>query len=101
MKTLEQLREFFNSELINDLQALEQKRKSLLNRVIITAGICLSIGLVVGLLITANDVPVGLFFGLIPAIGISGIIISFMTRGYACDFKNMIIEKLINQIQLS
>lgn len=102
MKTLQQLHSFFKTELTSDLQTLEQKRKSVLNSVLITAGICLAFGLGGGLLLAAGmGSPVGLLFGLIPAVGISAIIISFMTKGYVCDFKILIIEKLIKFIEPS
>jgi len=102
MKTLEQMRSFFETDLIADLQTLEQQRKSILNRVTITAVVCLALGLGGGLLLSAGmESPAGLLFGLIPAVAISAIIISFMTKGYVCDFKILIIEKLIKFLEPS
>ena len=41
MKTLEELREFYESTLVKDLSVLEQQRKSLVNRFLIVVVVIL------------------------------------------------------------
>lgn len=97
MKTLEDLRKFYKTTLINDLRPLEARRKSLVNKFLIVGAVILG-GIVIGFAIMAGagvSAPVIIF---VPVLGIMlGIIIfTVMSKGYVQEFKGTIIGKLVN-----
>ncbi len=98
MKTLEDLKKFYKTTLINDLKPLEARRKSLVNKFLIVGAVILGV-MVIGLAVIAAAGPPTPVIFLVPAIlGIvlAGIIFSFMSKGYVQDFKGTIIGKLVN-----
>jgi len=98
MKTLEDLRKFYQTTLINDLRPLEARRKRLVNKFLIVGAVILG-GIVIGLAVMAGagaPVPVIFFIPAVVGIIIGGIIFSIMSKGYVQDFKGSIIGKLVS-----
>ncbi len=97
MKTLEDLREFYKTTLIDDLKPLEARRKSLVNKFLVAIAFILG-GIVIGFAVMgAAGVPTPVIF-LVPVIVggiIGGIIFRFMSKGYVQEFKGTIIGKLV------
>ena len=100
MKTLEALKEFYQTELIKDLQQLEQKRKQIVQNSMIATGVVFVLGLIVaGILMSQGAPPVVLIFVLIGCIIVGAIIFSIISRGYKAEFKQQIISKIINFLE--
>ena len=97
MKTLEDLKEFYKTTLIDDLRPLEASRKSLVNKFMVAIAFILG-GIVIGFaVIGAAGAPAPVIF-LVPIIigGIlTGIIFSVMSKGYVQEFKGTIIGNLV------
>jgi len=98
MKTLEDLREFYQTTLINDLRPLEARRKSLVNKFLIVGAVILGVIVVAFAIIASAGAPAPVIFIIPAVIGIiiGGIIFSFMSKGYVQEFKGTIIGKLVN-----
>jgi hypothetical protein len=98
MKTIEELKNFYNETLSADLQALEQQRKAILQKIAIV-GIILAIVLFVVLIIAAQSgafpVIIFIFFA---AIIIFGIIAWALSRDYVTNFKSNIIGQIVKFI---
>lgn len=96
MKTLEEIRDFYEKELAADLQAMDIRRQQTVRKGLITAGVITLAGLILGGIIMASDGP-PVFFIVCPAAGIIVGIIVFAAigKGYVSDFKQRIIGKLI------
>jgi len=71
MKTLEQVREFYESELKQSLAAMEQDRQKMISKAMTIAGIIGVVGLVGGLLITQLGVHNGVLLLIVPGICIA------------------------------
>jgi len=96
MKSPEQLRQFFEEKLLDDLRVLEARRKSVLNKISITAAILGSIALLFAILVTAQiRSPAGFIIPLVPAAAIIGLASSFISRGYVSDFKHIVIGAIV------
>ncbi len=98
MKTLEDLRKFYETTLINDLKPLEARRKSLVNRFLIVGAVILG-AIVIGFAVMAAagvPAPVIFFVPVVLGIILGGIIFSVMSKGYVQEFKGTIIGKLVN-----
>ncbi|HOJ64446.1 MAG TPA: DUF3137 domain-containing protein [Spirochaetota bacterium] len=96
MKTIEELKEFYNSDLMGDLKVLEEARTKIAKKLILINILC-GIGLIL---------PIILFF-IIPLLGIIlgiGIIVLWIflaikaSKGYKSDFKSKIIHRIIKFI---
>ncbi len=98
MKTLEDLKKFYKTTLINDLKPLEARRKSLVNKFLIVGAVILGVIVIGFAVIAAAGVPAPVIFFVPAILGIvlAGIIFSFMSKGYVQDFKGTIIGKLVN-----
>jgi hypothetical protein len=100
MKTLQDLREFYNTALSADLKALEARRKALLQK-LIYVGIAVAILVVMVLIFVLHQV--GSFFPVIlfPLI-IGAVLVTFITgllsKGYVREFKTTIIQKIVKFI---
>ena len=98
MKTLEDLKEFYETTLINDLRPLEARRKSLVNKFLIVGAFILG-GIVIGFVVIAAagpPTPVIFFVPAVLGLILGVIIFSLMSKGYVQEFKGTIIGKLVN-----
>ncbi|MHC4773259.1 MAG: hypothetical protein ACYS8S_06745, partial [Planctomycetota bacterium] len=74
MKTLEELKEFYTNELSADLQQMEQKRKQVMQNMMITVGVIGVVGLIIaGVLVSQGAPPPVFIFVLIGCLVIGGI----------------------------
>jgi len=102
MKTTEELRRFYDTVLREDLQALEDKRKRLVNTCIITFVAVVVAGLA-GLAIMGamgGPGPVVFIFPVF-ALVIGGVIYGVQHKDYARDFKEWIIARLVEFVDKS
>ena len=96
MKTLEELKEFYTSELSADLQQMEAKRKQVMQNTLIAVGAVIVLGLIVaGALVSQGAPPLVFIFVLIGCVAIGGIVSAFIGKGYKAEFKQRIITKIV------
>ena len=101
MKTLEELKEFYDTMLIKDLQVLEQQRKAMVNRFLVVAAVILGVVAVGAAMAASSGNVVLIFIPLVIGLIIGGIVLSVMSKGYVEDFKGRIIGKLVGFIDES
>ncbi len=97
MRTLDELKDFYQVTLLDDLKLLEQQRKEVVRK-IHYVGIGSVCTLVISLILTYSYLPHQPVLIILPIIGIAalcGFICKFMCRDYVCWFKAMVIEKLV------
>ncbi len=97
MKTHEELKEFYESTLVNDLKVLEERRKGIVGKLLIIVAVALGIA-GVGAIVMASSgtpAPVIIIVPLIGALVVGGIALSVMRKGYVQEFKTRIINKLV------
>ena len=100
MKTLEQLKEFYESDLRADLEALEEKRKKVLQKIYMAGGFLLC-GIFVGAVLQMQSPELGIgviVASVIITVAISYFIISGDGRGYVHEFKVYVIAKIVHFI---
>ncbi len=104
MKTLEDLQKFYQTDLLPDLEVLEQERKAVVKKVL---SVSLGVGAValVVLLLAAQSIMqtpvVFIFILLMGTIAVIGFITNSMIKEYAGGFKSAIIRKLVTFIDPS
>ena len=102
MKTLEELREFYETTLVEDLRVLEEQRKKLVNKFLIVVVVivaCVGVGFVI--MSSSGGSPVMIIIPLVLGLIIGGIIMSVMSKGYVQDFKGKIISKMVGFVDES
>lgn len=91
--------QFFKTTLLPALQPLEEQRKAVVKKVMITCGTLAGIALLIGVLWWANtQSPVGL---IIPAIGafiLGTFLVKKMTSNYVHAFKNQVVDPIVKYI---
>jgi len=100
VKTLEDLRDFYNTTLLADLQNLEQKRKKLVQKLIY---LIITIVCVVGIcfflwLRNFNTSIAVIFVPLVLCSIIGGFLCKLFTRGYVAQFKSLVIQRIVHFI---
>ncbi len=100
MKTLEELKEFYSTELLDDLQQLEAKRKQVMTNSLITVGVVAILALIVFAVVAAQGggAVIGIFL-LIGAAVVGGFICTAIGKGYKADFKRQIIRKIVTFLE--
>jgi hypothetical protein len=100
MKTLDELKHFYETDLLAELRQLEAKRKQVMQNSLIIFAVLVGLGLVVGIaVLSATGQPVVLLFMAILCAVIGGIIFSFLGRDYKAEFKQKIIGGLVRFIE--
>jgi hypothetical protein len=97
MRTIKELKEFYNTTLLGDLKVLEMQRKEIVRKIYYTGFFCFC-AIVVSLILTYFYLPGEPALYLLEAFGISAIFVwsyRFVSRDYVVWFKAMIIEKLV------
>lgn len=100
MKTLEDLREFYNTTLLADLEGLEQKRKKVAQKLIylIIAIVCV-VGICFFLWLRNFNTSIAVIFvPLVLCLIISGFLCKLFTRGYVAQFKSLVIQRIVHFI---
>jgi hypothetical protein len=100
MKTIEDLRQFYQQQLTPDLQVLEKKRQTILNQIIFVAGGTFAVaGICIVIFASkSGDVVPCIIFPLFGAGVITGLVGWAISRGYTSDFKTMIIGRIVKFI---
>ncbi|RKY37013.1 MAG: Galanin [Candidatus Omnitrophota bacterium] len=93
MKTLAELKKYYQSDLLPDLEVLEQQRKKIINNLSKTAVPVILIALVL-MLLFRNAV---VFIAIFSVVGL-GIAYNYLIRDYVFNFKREIIKKIIKSI---
>jgi hypothetical protein len=102
MKTLEELREFYETTLVEDLRVLEEQRKKLVNKFLIVVVVILGcVGVGFAVMSSSGGSPVMIIVPLVLGLIVGGIIMSVMSKGYVQDFKGKIISKMVGFVDES
>ena len=100
MKTLEELRQFYDTTLINELIVLEAQRKAVVKKVGIAAAGILAVIAVV-LIVMRGAMAQSAMFALFPVVFglvVLGVITHLMARGYVGQFKDVVIYGIVKFI---
>jgi len=100
MKTLDELKRFYDTTLLGDLEVLERQRRDIVRKVTIVIVVALVLGGFVFLLMMQNIGRMGpiVIFPVIVSLIIGGGICTLLSRGYVTDFKSLVIEKIVRFI---
>lgn len=100
MKTLEDLRQFYDSALMPDLQILEQKRKAVLGKlnVIFIIMACISAAGIILFLTNSKLGPIPIIIAIVLCAILGGFAWGIITKDLRRQFKYAVIEKLVNFI---
>lgn len=99
MKTIGEVKAFFQAELLPDLRVLEVQRQAVMRKVLLVVGGLVGTALVIGLVFVSQmGHPAPLFFAVIPASVLAWLISNFLIRGYRSEFKGRVIQKLVHFI---
>jgi hypothetical protein len=100
VKTLDQLREFYDTDLKQDLAALEQQRQRVVTQSLAVFGVLAVVGVAGGLFAMGRGLPpVILVFILIGCAVIGGICHYFAGMDYRGGFKMIILRKMIQFVE--
>lgn len=100
MKTMDELREFYDGALLADLKVLEEKRKGITQKVMIAAGVILCV-LVIWFIVFAmasGRNPAFIFIPFVVGVIILGGIGAFVSKGFVVEFKTKIIGSIVHFI---
>jgi len=97
MKSVQELREFYETTLLDDLRELEAKRKKIVRKLLYVGlgigaaivGVCLMLGQVF------IQKPMALLFPVVIGGLIFGLVYRFSTKGYVSQFKAGVIRKIV------
>jgi hypothetical protein len=100
MKTLDELREFYDADLKRDLAEFERQRRKIVSHSMIVFGVLAVAGIVGALLLMRQGIqPVFLLFILIGCIIIGGVYYYIAGMDYRSGFKEVILQKLITFVE--
>jgi len=100
VKTLEDLKNFYETALMSDLMVLEQQRRSVVRKVawvIITTASIAGVAFFVAMQSLREAGPV-VIFPIIAGLLIGAGVCYLLTRGYVADFKALVIERIVRFI---
>lgn len=100
MKTLEELRHYYNTSLLQELGALESRRKRIAKRIIFSAGILAAAALFLGVFLLPS-LPLNTFVAVFGGVVIGGGVLIFITNArdyanYRAEFKRSIIFRIVS-----
>jgi hypothetical protein len=96
MKTIGEVKSFYQTELLPDLRVLERQRLAVMQKVLWVGGGLIGLALVLGGWFAAQaGHPVPLFVAVVPAAILSSLICNWIVKGYRSQFKGDIIQKLV------
>jgi hypothetical protein len=100
MKTLDELREFYDTDLVRDLADFERQRQKIVSHSMIVFGVLAAVGGLASLfLIRQGQPPVVLIFVFVACAMIGGAYYCFAARDYRSGFKEIILQKLITFVE--
>ncbi|MHC4645971.1 MAG: DUF3137 domain-containing protein [Planctomycetota bacterium] len=100
MKTLDDLKRFYETTLAADLNALENKRRAILRK-LAYVGACIAIPPVIFLLFSglgSGSFLPAMIFPPVIAVVIFAFVAHFLSKGYVIEFKSAIIQKILRFI---
>jgi hypothetical protein len=96
LKSLDDLKQFYNEQLIGDLQLLEAKRKKTLHKMTITAATAFAIALILGVFLGGGMRSCfGIFILIMLALVVTGLINYRTIKQYTNDFKGTVISRIV------
>ncbi|MCE5185330.1 MAG: DUF3137 domain-containing protein [Planctomycetaceae bacterium] len=100
MKTLDEIKQFYESQLLGELRRLETQRKQAMRNSFIVFAAAIVIALVIGGIFTAaSGNPIALLIAIVIAIviaiAIGASVSASLSRGYKTEFKEKVIGQLI------
>jgi len=100
MKTLDDLKQFYDTALMPDLRVLEQQRRGIVRKITIVMIVALGLGGVGFLLMMSSLRQIGpaVIIPVILCLIIGGVVCKFLTRGYVTNFKSLVIERIVHFI---
>lgn len=99
MKTLEELKQFYDTQLLPLLNELEARRKQVVQNSMIVFAVILLLGIGAGaVILSKTGNPITLLIPIIAAVVIGSIIFGFLSRDYKAQFKQKIIGGLVRFI---
>lgn len=100
MKTIDDLKQFYDTTLMPDLRVLEQQRMGIVRKITIVLIVALGLGGVAFLLMMSSLRQVGpaVIIPVILCLIIGGGVCTILTRGYVTDFKSLVIGKIVRFI---
>jgi hypothetical protein len=100
MKSIEELREFYETSLQTQLAEFERQRQSIVTKSLITLGIVVAVGLVIGLFFIGKGAsPIIFLFILIGALVVGAGFAGSLAKEYRHGFKYVILRKLMAFIE--
>jgi len=100
VRTLEELREFYNTTLLADLEVLERQRKDVVRKFGYVGIVVLCVA-IVGVLFVGSSMagqPLVVLFPIVISAIIGGVICYFLSKGYVTEFKSVVMRKIIHFI---
>ena len=100
MKTLDDLKQFYDTTLMPDLQAFEQQRRGIVRRITIVIIVALGLGGAGFLLMMSSMGQVGpaVAIPVILCLLLGGGVCAVLTRSYVTSFKSIVIDKIVHFI---
>ncbi len=100
MKTLDDLKRFYDTTLMPDILVLEQQRRGLVRKIGTAAIVALCLGGLAFVLMAGNMSQVGpaVMIPVILCLIVGGGVCSLLMRGYVSEFKTTVIEKIVHFI---
>ncbi|MHC4624930.1 MAG: DUF3137 domain-containing protein, partial [Planctomycetota bacterium] len=97
MKTPEDLRQFYNTALLPDLNALEIRRKAIVQKLTCVGAAVAGVALIVFFFMARGGIPLfpGLLFPLVIGAVLFAFIAHLSSKGYVTEFKNTVIQKIV------
>jgi len=100
VKTLEDLKNFYEAALMPDLLAFEQQRRGIVRKIAVVVVVSLGLGGLAFVFVASNTRQVGpaVIIPVILCLLVGGGVCSLLTRGYVAYFKSVVIEKIVHFI---
>ena len=98
MKTEAEFQEFYQATLLPALRALEARRKQILGRIVLVAGVVLAVALPLALLVLSQGSgpsPMIMVIGVVLVGGAIGLAARGFSGGYTRDFKDRVIGSIV------
>ena len=103
MKSIDDLKHFYDATLMPDLLVLEQQRKGIVRKITIVIIVALGLGGLAFIFMASSMGQVGpaVIIPVILCLIIGGGVCALLTRGYVTEFKSLVIEKIVRFIDES
>jgi len=99
MKTIADLKQFYDTTLMPDLRVLEQQRRDIVRKVMIVIIVTIVVLGLGGLaFVSMANIGPAVIIPAVLCLLIGGGVCKFLTRGYVTDFKSLVIERIVHFI---